>query len=437
MKSSFQTIILIVFIGAFVVAVVAFSGILGTGGSSTGTSSEPTGKVVVWGILPYSIMQSYISDFNAEGNEYTLEYEEHAPETFYQDIIFALANNASPDVVIFSSEIFSQFKDKLYTIPYQAYTERTFRDTNIDGAQIFLTKEGVIGLPLAVDPLVVYYNKDILSSQNFVIPPRTWTNLTQSVPLLTKRTAQNTISQSTIAFGEADNISHYRDILSALFLQTGNAIVSPDPTTGSPTVTLTNGGSVGGGLPAADALEFYTGFANPTSASYSWNRSLPESLQQFLAGKSAFYIGRASELFTIQAQNPNLNFDVMELFQPTDAQRSITYGSYIAAGVMNSAPNFTAAYAAVSAMSSAQGVDAISKRASLPPARRDLLLVTQQNPYVSVFFKAALSAFSWPDQNVTTTNSVFRAMIQNVNSGRSDAQTAIYEATRDLQTSAR
>lgn len=431
MKSSFQTIILIVFIGAFVVAVIAFSGILG-GSTSTGTSSEPAGQVTVWGILPADIMATYVSDFNAEGNGYTLVYEQHAPGTFYQDLIIALANNTSPDVVIFSSEIFSQFKDKLYTIPYQAYTERTFRDTNIDGAQIFLTSEGVVGLPLTVDPLVVYYNKDILSSQNFVVPPRTWTTLAASVPILTNRTAQNTITQSTIALGEADNIGHYRDILSALFLQTGNGIVASDPTTGTPIITLTDGGGTTGGLPTADALTFYTGFANPTSANYSWNRSLPESLQQFLAGKSAFYIGRASELFAIQAQNPNLNFDVMELFQPTNATRSITFGSYIAVGIMKSAPNFTAAYAAAGAMASPEGVDALSKRFSLPPARRDLLLVAQQNPYVSVFFKAALSAFSWPDQNVTATNSVFRAMIQNVNSGRSDAQTAIYEATRDL-----
>ncbi len=431
MKSSFQTIIIIVFIAAFVVAVIAFSGILG-GSTTNNTSTEPTGQVVVWGIFSSEIMSRYVSDFNAEGNGYTLLYEQHAPETFYQDLIVALANNTSPDVVIFSSEIFSQFKDKLYTIPYQAYTERTFRDTNVDGAQIFLTKEGVVGLPLTVDPLVVYYNKDILSSQNFVIPPRTWTNLAASVPILTKRTAQNTISQSTIALGEADNISHYRDILSALFLQTGNSIVSTDPTTGAVVTALTNGGSSTGGLPTADALTFYTGFANPTSASYSWNRSLPESLQQFLAGKSAFYIGRASELFTIQAQNPNLNFDVMELFQPSNAARAVTYGSYIAVGVMKSAPNFTAAYAAAGAMASPEGVDAISKRFSLPPARRDLLLVAQQDPYVSVFFRAALSTFSWPDPNMTTTKSVFRGMIQNVNSGRSDAQTAIYEATRDL-----
>ena len=186
--------------------------------------------------------------------------------------------------------------------------------------------------------------------------------------------------------------------------------------------------------PTAQAISFYTGFANPVSSTYSWNRGLPESLQQFISGRSVFYIGRASELFAIQSQNPNLNFDVMEMFQPQNATRSVTYGSFIAVGVMKAAPNFTAAYAAASQMSSLEGVDLLSKRFSLPPARRDLLLVAQQSPYLSVFFKAALSSFTWPDPNIATTNTVFRGMIQNINSGRMDAQTAIYEAARDLQT---
>jgi len=433
MKSQFQTITIIVFIVAFVVAIIAFSGILG-GDSATGTSSEPTGTVSVWGVLPTEQMQLYVNDFNSNNYGYTLTYEQHSPERFYQDLIVALANNASPDVVLYSSEIFSQFKDKLYVIPYQAYTERTFRDTNVDGAQIFLTKDGVVGLPLTIDPLVAYYNKDILAAENFVVPPRTWNTLSQTARIFTKRTEQNTISQSTIALGTVDNVNHYRDILSAMFLQTGNSIIAADPTTGAMNSTLANGGNAEAGtMPTAEALAFYTGFSNPTSSTYSWNSALPNSLQQFLAGKSAFYIGRSSELFAIQAQNPNLNFDVMELFQPQNAPRSITYGSFIAAGVMKAAPNFTAGYAAIAAMSTPAQIDVLSKRLSLPPARRDLLLVTQQNPYVAVFFKAALSAFSWSDQNTVTTNRVFRGMIQNVNSGKSDAQTAIYEATRDLQ----
>jgi hypothetical protein len=154
-----------------------------------------------------------------------------------------------------------------------------------------------------------------------------------------------------------------------------------------------------------------------------------------LAGNSAFYIGRSSELFSIQSQNPNLNFDVMPLFQSDDAVRPVTFGSFIAAGIMKNAPNFTAAYAAVTAMATSTEMDTLSKSFSLAPVRRDLLQVAQTDPYVSVFFQAALSTFSWPDPNPTSTNAIFRAMIDNVNSNTTDTQTAIDDATRDLQSS--
>ncbi|HTH93139.1 MAG TPA: extracellular solute-binding protein [Candidatus Paceibacterota bacterium] len=439
MKSSFQTILIIIFIVGFVAAIAIFSGLFSSSSSKT-TSTTPTGNVVVWGILPAETMQSYVDNFNSQNYGYTLSYSYHAPANFYQDLIVSLANGKSPDLVITSSEAISQIANKLYTIPFAAYTERTFRDTNVDGAQMFLSKTGVTALPLLVDPLVVYYNKDILAAKNFVAPPKTWKDLQASVPLFTKRTSQGKLTQSTIAMGEWDNILHARDILSALFLQTGNSIVGYDATTGANQVTLANGTGTatvsdnpGNELPAVQALTFYTSFSDPTSSAYSWNNSLPESLQNFLAGKSVFYIGRASELFTIQAQNPNLNFDVTQLFQAQNATRPITFGSFVAVGIMKGAPNMTAAYAAATQMTSSAGVDDISKRFSLPPARRDLLQVAQSSPYVSVFFQAALSAFSWPDPNPTSTNTIFHDMINNVNSNTTDVQTAIFNATQSLQ----
>jgi ABC-type glycerol-3-phosphate transport system substrate-binding protein len=434
MKSSFQTILITVFVVGFVIAIAIFSGLFGS--STKKASTTPTGQVIVWGVLPNDIMQKYVQNFNSEAKGYTLVYSYHDPANFYQDLITALANNASPDVVLASSEIFSQFQGKLYTIPFAAYDERTFRDTNIDGAQIFLSSTGVVAQPLLVDPLVVYYNKDILAGADFVTPPSTWTGLQTAVPILTKKDSKNEITQSAIALGEDSNIANYRDILSALFLQTGNSIVAYNATTDTDAVTLataTGANTATTELPAVQALTFYTGFANPTNTNYSWNDALPDSLQNFLAGKSAFYIGRASELFTIQAQNPNLNFDVMPLFQPDNAVRPITYGSFIAAGVMKTAPNFNAAYAAATAMASSTEMDTLSKDFSLPPVRRDLLQVSQSNPYVSVFFQAALSSFSWPDPNATATQTIFRAMIDNVNSNTTDPETAIVNATQGLQ----
>lgn len=439
MKSSFQTIFIIVFIIGFVIAIAIFSGLFSS--SSKTTSTTPTGQVVVWGTLPAETMQIYTNTFNVEQNGYTLAYYEHTPANFYQDLIVALANGTPPDVVMIPSEIIPQFQSKLYTIPFAAYSEQQFRSTNIDGAQFFLSTTGVTALPLVVDPIVAYYNKDILAAKNFVVPPTTWNALQSAVPLLTKRDPAHQITQSAIAMGEASNVQHFRDILSTLFLQTGNTIVSYDPSTNSNQVTLANGAPVTPGTPAAttppavQALNFYTSFANPANSNYTWNNALPDSLQNFLAGNSAFYLGRASELFTIQAQNPNLNFDVMPIFQSTSAVRPVTYGSFIAAGIMKSAPNFNAAYAAAFAMANAANIDALSKQLSLPPVRRDLLQVAQSNPYVSVFFQAALSAFSWTDPNPASTTKIFHDMITNVNSNAIDTETAITTAAQSLQSS--
>jgi ABC-type glycerol-3-phosphate transport system substrate-binding protein len=432
MKSSFQTILLVVFGAVFIGAILIFSGLISFGSKKADTTT-PTGTVVVWGTLPQTQMQTYLDSVDIGTGDYNMIYQEHDPSQMQQDLILALANSTPPDLIFISSELFTQFKDRLYKIPFAVYPERTFRDTNIDGAQIFLTKEGAAALPLIVDPLVVYYNKDVIAKSKFVVPPVTWSNLKLSIPLLSTRDARNKITQSAIALGTASNVTHARDILSALFLQTGNNIVQYDSSTDTTTAVL---GAIPTGsaqAPTAQVLEFYTSFSNPANANYSWNSSLPSSLEYFLAGKSAFYIGRASELFTIQAQNPNLNFDVMELFQTGANTRSVTFGSFIAIGMLKNAPNPVAAYAGLTAISNPTNVDTFSKIVSLPPVQRSLLLARQDNPYVSVFFTAALSAFSWPDPNPDQTNLLFKDMVTAVTSGRTDAATAIYDANAKLQ----
>ncbi len=436
MKPNFQTIILIVFIVAFIGAVLAFSGLIGSS-STTTTSSSGTAQITVWGILPNNQMQQYVERFNTSGSGSTIVYVERAPENFYQDVITAIANGTPPDALILSSELLSQFKSRLYITSYQTYNERTFRDTNVDGAQLFLDKDGVVAFPLLVDPLVVYYNKDILASQNFVVPPTTWTDLQSTLPFFLKRDIKNAIIQTPLALGDATNVTHARDILSALFLQTGNAIVSYDPISGQNAAVLGRSSANSTTLPTAEALTFYTSFSNPTSSNYTWNSSLPSSLQMFLAGRSAFYIGRSSELFTIQQQNPNLNFDVAPFFQSEAATRPVTFGSFVAIALLKNSPNIATAYPTALALSSKENIDTFSKIFGLPPARRDLLLLQQSNPYVSIFFKAALSAFAWADPDPIATEKIFRDMIQDVTSGRADTQSVIFDANTNLQSAIR
>ncbi len=427
MKSSFQTIILIIFGVAFMVAVAVFSGIFSSGKRQ---ASTPIGIVKIWGVLPQEETNRFVRGFNGKDLGYTLEYKEISPESFTQTLIVALADGKQPDMVLISSELFSRFRDKLSIIPYSQYPERTFRDANVDGAQVFLLKDGVVVLPLLVDPLVVYYNKDLTAGARLVTPPTTWAEMTSLVPSFTKRDSRGNITQSTIALGEGENVLHLRDILSTMFLQAGNDIVEYDRKTGVRTASI-------GDRNAEDALIFFTTFSNPTDTHYSWNRSLPSSRSMFLSGRLAFYIGRASELFTIQSQNPNLNFDVMEMFQPENAVQPITFGSFIGVSVLKAAPNKAAAMAALGAIATDSSVDELSKRLAIPPAKKSLLRVQELDPYVMIFYRAALSARAWPDPNNTTTEEIFRDMIQDITSGTTDAGGAINEANSNIQSNIR
>lgn len=437
MKSSFQTILIGVFIAAFILAVFVFSGIIKLGAS--GGASTVVGSVSVWGTYPKNLVQSYIDQLNIENKNISISYTEKTSSSIQQDLVGALAEGLQPDILITNSEDFFSIKNRVYTIPFATYPERTFRDSFVDGTSLFLEKDGVLAVPLLVDPLVVYYNKDLLAGQNYVVPPTTWTGLVQALPFFMKKDTRGVISQTTLPFGESSNVDHFKEILATLFLQTGNPIVARNQTTGGYDTTLINGSASDEGTQnaIAEALTFFTSFSNPTSQAFSWTRTLPDGLDMFLSGRSAFYIGRASELFTIQSKNPNLNFDVTAMFQPDNAVRPITYGSFSSLAVVKATKNFTAAYTVAGQLTSKEFIEYISAGLSLPPARRDLLLAQQKNPYVQVFFKSALSAFSWTDIDPRSSERIFRDMIQGVSSGKVNAAQAIYEASRDLQSSLR
>ena len=431
MKNSFQTILIGICVAAFIVAILIFSGIIKIGSSN---STQATGgTIVVWGTYSPDAIQGYFDQLTVQNPDLTLTYTQKSPDTFRSSVIGALADGVAPDLVIADSSTLLSIKDRLYTIPYATYTERLYRDSFVDGASVFLSKEGVMAVPLVVDPLVVYYNKDLLAGQSFVTPPVSWTGLVQSLSRFLKKDAKGVILQTPIGLGEADNVNHYKDILSALFLQTGNSVVGLNANTGTYEQRIGLGVEGQNELGTVKALTFYTNFANQANSSYTWSRTLPSTLDMFLSGKSAFYIGRASELFTIQSRNPNLNFDVTTLFQADGAVRPITFGVFSGMSILKSTTQFPLAYSVLGMLSTPQFNQYVAGTLSLPPAKRDLLLTQQQNPYIQVFFKAALSTFTWPDTNPAATESVFRDMVRAVNSGRSSAQEAIYQGSQDLQ----
>ena len=52
-------------------------------------------------------------------------------------------------------------------IPSSALSQSQFESTFIDAASPFVASNGILGVPILADPLVLYWNKDMLSSAGF------------------------------------------------------------------------------------------------------------------------------------------------------------------------------------------------------------------------------------------------------------------------------
>ena len=431
MSSNFQTILVSIFLAFFVFAVLIFAGFIKIGGS-TNTSSGLKGKVAIWGTFSSSDLSNTFSGLSTINKELSVNYSQKNSYTYQQDLIEAFANGVGPDLFIITPDMIQKNNNFLYKIPFTNYPEKTFRDSFIDGADIYLDGTNVLGLPIVVDPLVLYYNKDILSNEGIVYPPKRWDELFDLNSKLTKRDNVGTISQSMIALGQYNNINNVKDILATLLLQNNNPIVKKNVDSGYISMLNSNLSNLPVS-PIESVIEFFTEFSNSSRNSYSWNRSLPNSLDMFTASKLVFYIGKASELFKIQSMNPNLSFDVTGVPQVKDSPIKRTYGDIYAIIVNKKSNNVALALEVSRLLSVGDNAKNFSTAVSLPPASRSLLSVKPSDPYLFSFFNSALISRSWLDPNKIQTDLIFKDLIENILSNSMSTGEAISKAQGQLE----
>ncbi|MFA6355288.1 MAG: extracellular solute-binding protein, partial [Candidatus Paceibacterota bacterium] len=317
----------------------------------------------------------------------------------------------------------------IYKIPYVNFPEKIFRSSYIDGADILLSNDGVIGYPLLVDPIVLYFNKDMLSNESILYPPTTWDELFNFSSRLTKKKNDGVINQSMIALGQYDNVNHARDILYTLLLESNNSIVSRTETGYKLVIkdSLPNGVS-----PFEQIVNFFLEFSNPSNEAYSWNRSLPNSFDMFTSGKLAFYVGYASELFKIQSVNPNLSFDVTTIPQTKGTNIKRTYGEMSTLVVSKKSKNLTSAFGVASLINNPAFIKKLAVNTSLPSMNRALLNEKPSDPYLLTFFDGAIISRSWLDPDKEQTNSIFKELIENSLSNKLSVREAISKASNQL-----
>ncbi|MCX6703490.1 MAG: extracellular solute-binding protein [Candidatus Zambryskibacteria bacterium] len=422
--SPFKMILLGVFGFGALVGVVVFA-------TYRGGSSQATGPVVVWGFLPENSMNLYAKEMGFEQNkQFSFVYVEKDPQTFESDFVKALADGQSPDIVIMREDMLALQKSRLLVIPYTSYKERDFKNSFVESTEFLLSDTGLYGLPLYADPLVMYWNRTLYTNASLSVAPKYWDEFLTLPNKLTKKDNTGTVTQSAIALGEWKNITHAKEILANLLLQGGTSIVS----------TLRNGESYSTLMfesnqvsPAYNVLNFYTQFANPVTAQYSWNRSLPSSQNQFILGDLASYLGLASEVSVLRAKNPNLNFDIALSPQPRQSEKTLVFSHVYSLVIPKQAKNVAGAFQVISLLASEAGAKVLESYTNLPPVRRGLLSDTPSDPYKAVFYQSAIQSTTWPDPDRKETNTIFQNMIESITSGRLRITDALRRADEEVK----
>jgi ABC-type glycerol-3-phosphate transport system substrate-binding protein len=400
-----------------VLAVLLFSGKIQ--GRNSG-ETKVTGNLVLWGTLPALQVRSVITDIAQVYKEVRVDYQQKDPEKFQSDFTNALASGTGPDLVILDSSHIIQNSDRLLTIPYASLPRETFQSTFIDQAALFTNDKGVLALPMFTDPLVMYYNRDLLTSSFVSQPPVTWDDVVALAKQVTKRDDAGNITTSAVALGTFDNITHAKELISTLIFQLKGSLIGRDPETGKYVSLFGSGGGQRTEPPSAVALRFYTDFTKTTTSDhYTWNGALPNDKAQFIAGNLALYFGTASEVAGIRKKNPNLNFGVTMMPQSAVQNTKVTYGNLFAVGVVKMTKQMNAALAIANQLAQKSSIDAyLALDASLAPARRDALAQSfADDPLKTVVYRSAIISKSLLDPDPAKTTDFFRRLVNQLNAG--------------------
>ena len=393
-------------------------------------NSQNATTVTIWGTIPADTFSNILQKTSLYQNkQYNIQYVEKSKDTFGADFIDALASGTGPDIFMLGSDDILTYRNKILPIPYNVFTVRQFKDSFIEGSEVYMAPEGALGLPISTDPLVMYWNRAIFTQAKITQPPQYWDEFYNLANAITQKDGSLNILRSAVAFGEFANVSSAKEIILNLAMQAGTPVTQ---WSGAVVQSVFNYSLGKPTVPAEAAVNFYTEFGNPAKPSYSWNRSLPNSTDYFLSGDLALYFGFASEIGSLQLRNPNLNFDVTLVPLSRTGGVNISFAKFNALAITKSSKNLNAAFSVISILSGTDAAAAFSKNLNLPPARRDLLSQRQTDAYQSVFYDSAIRAATWLDPSPTDTNGIFKDMIESITSGRAMTSEAVSKAQAEL-----
>lgn len=407
-----------------------------------------------WGVWDDAdAFDQIIKNYKAQHPFVTINYRKIRYDEYERTLLEAFAEDKGPDIFSIHNTWVKKYQSKIISMPiktsmafpvikgtiqketfYELRTKKSItlkelKDNFIDTIYYSVVlsdyneetkkyEDKIFALPLSVDTLAMYYNKDLLNNAGITAPPLYWNKeFQEQVKKLTKQNTENEIIQSGVGLGGSKNIERYSDVLSILMTQNG-AVMMNDA--GNVTFHETPSNfQKKEYAPGIEALRFYTDFANPAKEVYCWNNNLDNSLNMFIQGRLALMFGYSYHLPIIKAQAPKLNFSIVKLPQIEGSSYSINFVNYWVEAVSKKSKNTETAWDFIQFATNAEQVKSYLEKNKKPTALRSLINEQIEDPDIGVFAQQLLTAKSWykgADANMAEL--VMGEMIDNVNNAR-------------------
>jgi len=407
----------------------------GSGGGADGL--EPI-NLSYWSVFNQSdFVSNVINDYRAIHPNINIEFRQLRAEEYEKELLNALAEDRGPDIFSIRNTWLQEYLPKIEPLPAQTtlkvrYTQTslgikeevitdTVTENSITPGQVrdkFLEvvyddaifNNQVYGLPLAVDTLVMYYNRDLFNSAGIATPPTNWQEVQQAVKQLTFLDRQGNLAQSGIALGTGENVERSFDILSLIMMQNGTIM------TQGTKVTFNQGIGNTDYNPGVGALRFYTDFATPSKEVYSWNSGQANSLQAFVEGKTAIFFGYSYHMPLIQARGlGRVEVGVAPMPQIKDSNQ-VNFANYWLETVSKKTSNVDAAWNFIQfATTRAEEARKYLDSANRPTALKELIEEQKDDDFLRSFAGQLLTADNWyRGKDAETVETIFENMIDSV-----------------------
>lgn len=391
-------------IGGVVALVVILMGLIFAGvlPGLKGTSGpvSVTGTLAMWGLDRAEAIEPAIQNFKTLYPNVTVTYRGFTDAAEYvQTLLDTLAAGRGPDIFSIDNRAVLRESGKLSPAPAASFSVARLRELFPKVVEQDFAPQGAIyGLPLSIDTLALFYNRDLFDKAGVALPPATWEEFQAMVPKFVQVDASgNVIRAAAPLGGSVKTVDEAADLLSLLMLQTGTKMVSPDLTQAA--FSSDEG---------VQALRFYTQFADPKSSVYTWSDSLQKADHLWAAEQLAMIFKDSSFIAEMRAKNAFLDYRIAPMPQPGAAKIPVAYPRYWGYGVARQSRAPALAWQFVVFLTTnTDGARQYAVAARRPPALLALKSVFENDLELGVFANQMLTARSWPQADPDAVATIF------------------------------